>query len=1037
MDNTDISCQSLINAAPVAMMAVADGRFLFSNQAGAEMLGYSTPAEVIGLEIWDCVTGEYHDALRQCYKNVNLGIQNDPLELQIRKPDGAKTFVETRLAPADCDDRKIALIVGQDISDKKVFEETLNTVFCEISYAKGKDFFKQLVRLLAKTMGCRYGFAGEVDQAGKRIRTLSIWTGEDYGKNFSYDLEGTPCSTLRDSIYCFFPDRVQERFPDHEWLMKMNVKSYSGCPMRDPSGEFFGVIGIMDDKPLNWCPQYQALLQLISMRAAAELLRQQSEDALIESEAKYRVIVENTPDIIAHCSADGKFEYISKAAEIYTGIRAEDFIGKSVDEMGFPLTFSRFWKSNTIKVLTTGEPHETEFGFDHKKQRLTCNVRLIPRKNEFEEVVSIVYIIRDITEHREIERAYRALFDRMLDGFAVHEMIFDDHGNPVDYRFLQVNPAFEKLTGLASDDIIGRRVLEVLPNTEPFWIETYGNVVKTGNPTRFENYSIEIDRYFEVEAFRPQPDQFACIFQDVTVQRKSEIALRDSEKRYRTLLETVNDAIITFTEDSKIIYWNPGAEKMFEYEENDLENLPFMSLFSSESSMVIRKQLSHLHEKGASFSGDLGLEVVAEKRTGHKFQVEISFATWTNERDLFYTVLIRDISDRKRIESERFRLEKQLQHAQKMESIGTLAGGFAHDFNNILQPVLGYSSMAYSMSDKSSQIGKFLGQILQSSRRARDMVKLMLDFSRRNLVNTEAVELQLVIAEVLGLVEASVPASIKIIRNISSEALPVMADQTQIHQIMMNLITNASQAIFPRKRNGTIEITLRAIYDDDPVCCSNPSAKPGNFVFLCVKDDGIGMDEITLERVFEPFFTTKSPGKGTGLGLSVVHGIISSMGGEVAISSKVEEGTTVCIFIPLLEKGIIEAPAGENTQGWDGERILFVDDNKDAAKVAVEMLDLLGYKTRGVTAPKRALQLFCQNPFAYKLVFVELQMLDLSGEELIVEIRKIRPDCPIIAITGSLVEEAIPRLRNLGVHHCLPKPLISDELNTAIGELLN
>ena len=258
--------------------------------------------------------------------------------------------------------------------------------------------------------------------------------------------------------------------------------------------------------------------------------RKQADEALRENEQKYRTLIEGLPDIVMRFDGLGRHLFVSGNISRVLGMPADHFIGKTHRELGFPEIQCRFWEEALQQVFNSGSAHETEFTFESRQGPMIFNWRLQPELNLRGEVVSVLSIARDITEHRQAERNYHMLFQEMLSGFAQHEIIVNDQGKPVDYRYIAVNPAFEKMTGLKAADLIGRTVLEVMPDTEPYWIETYGQVALTGTPVIFENFSVEIQKHFHVSAFRPAPNQFACIVRDITEQKKLEAQVRQTEK---------------------------------------------------------------------------------------------------------------------------------------------------------------------------------------------------------------------------------------------------------------------------------------------------------------------------------------------------------------------------------------------------------------------------------------------------------------------------------------------------------------------------
>ncbi len=400
--------------------------------------------------------------------------------------------------------------------------------------------------------------------------------------------------------------------------------------------------------------------------------------------------------------------------------------------------------------------------------------------------------------------------------------------------------------------------------------------------------------------------------------------------------------------------------------------------------------------------------------------------------------LQKQFADRKFMEEERERLAGQLRQAQKMEAIGTLAGGIAHDFNNILTPIIGYTELTLHQLPRDSDIYHNLAQVRVAAHRAKDLVKQIITFSRKSEQKHGPVKLCSLMKETLKLIRSTIPTTIEIRETIEPDSGYVLADPTQIHQLLINLCTNAWQSM--EEKGGTLRVSLHAVGIEAD---GNELGLPtGQYMKLSVSDTGVGMDDTTLERACEPFFTTKEFGKGSGLGLSIVHGIVAGHGGRMLIESKKGKGTTFMIYLPRFDKAELEKklPRDFQLQGLPHtgkERILLVDDEKAIAELHKITLEDLGYAITAFTDSEMALKAFHEQPQHFDLVITDQSMPKLPGSELAAALLKIRDDIPIILCTGysSVISEE--QAADLGIRKYLMKPVTRKELAQAIREVLD
>ena len=381
-------------------------------------------------------------------------------------------------------------------------------------------------------------------------------------------------------------------------------------------------------------------------------------------------------------------------------------------------------------------------------------------------------------------------------------------------------------------------------------------------------------------------------------------------------------------------------------------------------------------------------------------------------------------------------LEKQLGQAQKMEAIGTLAGGIAHDFNNILAAILGYAELAEEEVMAGSPAAEYLGQVIQASTRAKELVKQILAFSRH--AETAKVPLQLasIVKETLKLLRSSLPTTITIEQNIAVDSGVILADPTQIHQIIMNLCTNAYHAM--EQTGGTLSISLQRTFKNIQALSNQPSLQPGDFMELSIEDTGPGIDPAVQDKIFDPFFTTKETGKGTGMGLAIVHGIVKSCGGFITCSSRLEKGTTFIVNLPVLAGEHVLPETQESGQIFFGtERILYVDDEKALADMSKIMLERHGYRVTLFTNSLEAVNIFTERPYAFDLVITDQTMPGMTGIDLARKMLQVRPDIPIILCTGYSSIVSAEEARTVGINGFVMKPLVWSDIGGIIRKLLD
>jgi len=456
-------------------------------------------------------------------------------------------------------------------------------------------------------------------------------------------------------------------------------------------------------------------------------------------------------------------------------------------------------------------------------------------------------------------------------------------------------------------------------------------------------------------------------------------------------------------------------------------------LISKEHGMSREKQA--LIQKGREIAlGRSSLEKAKSRLQADRNDLENRVMERTRELERINIRLQQELAHRKQMEAERTEMMIQLQQAQKMEAIGTLAGGIAHDFNNILSAVIGFTELSLLDVPHGSQLQANLQHVVSAGQRAKKLIRQILTFSRQSNPETQPVQLRVIFQEAIELLRASLPATIEIKHDIQSKAF-VMADPSQLHQVVMNLCTNASQAIHPE--SGILELALHDRRIDAGIADKYPDMIPGAYVEMVVSDTGHGMSPQTLRRIFDPFFTTKEKGQGTGMGLAVVHGIVKNYKGEIAVQSTVGEGTTFRVLLPTVKETEATELKMEHAISRGRERILFVDDEPMQTDLAIKFLTPLGYQVEAYTDSTVALNKFYQAPEQYDLVLTDMFMPKMTGRSLAAKISSIRPDLPIILCSGFGDSAAEPGNEDRQISGYLMKPFGIKELASTIRRILD
>ncbi len=638
---------------------------------------------------------------------------------------------------------------------------------------------------------------------------------------------------------------------------------------------------------------------------------------------------------------------------------------------------------------------------------------------------------RSDRELRDSEEHFRLLFDQAPTGMAIHDLAG---------RYRRVNRAFCQTVGRRAEELLATRFQDIThPDDRAAGEALDRRLLAEGLPfAELEKRYLRPDgavvhALLRVAVLRDpggQPPQLIAQVVDITERKQAEL-LQQSERRFRRLVENLPRGAAYIEGES--IFVNKAAEEITGYSRHQITTLDqwFRALYGEEH-RTIRRQYERDREAGFPTSRTVHIR----RRDGRLRQVE--FAAYEDDQCQIW--VLHDVTDRRRAQEALRRSEAQLRQAQKMEAIGTLAGGVAHDFNNILTAITGYTHLALAKVAADSRAGYNLRQVLTAGKRARDLVSQILTFGRRGEGERGPVSLEEIVREASTLLRATLPAGIVIEHDLrtAASALPtdtIHGDATQIQQVLMNLGTNAGHAM--RETGGTLSVSLEETAVTPQIAVCHPALRAGRrYLRLVVRDTGDGIPAGVKERIFEPFFTTKKIGEGTGLGLAVVHGIVADHGGAIAVESAEGQGTSFEIFLPRVDAAATPQAEPEGPPPTGDERVLLIDDEEAVVEIYHEYLTSLGYRVEPRTDSRQAYEDFRAAPWSFDLVITDQAMPGMTGETLAGKLLAVRPELPIVLCTGFSHTVSREQALAAGIRAYLMKPFEPRELAETVRSVL-
>jgi PAS domain S-box-containing protein len=641
--------------------------------------------------------------------------------------------------------------------------------------------------------------------------------------------------------------------------------------------------------------------------------RKRIELRLIEHEERFRRIIETTGAGYFRIGVDGRYEDVNQAwLSMHGCTDKSEVVGRHYSEFQAEEDLGR--ADEVVRSVRTRKAETGEFSRRCKDGSLGFHTYSVNPVLAGHEVVGLEGFLIDTSARRAAQRAqvqsearHAALFNHMAEGVALHELVFDEAGQPVNYRILDVNPKYEEILGLRRSDVVNRLATEVYGVADPPYLAEYTRMATLGEGGLFETYFAPLGKHFSVAIAQLGPGGFATIFTDITA--------------------------------------------------------------------------------------------------------------------------------RKQAEAERIKLEEQLQQAQKMESIGRLAGGVAHDFNNLLTVINGYSDMMLAATGADDPLHRQVEQIRIAGERASNLTKQLLAFSRKQIIQPRPLDLNAELGASKAMLPRLLGEDIEIAYDLAEPAEPVMADPGQMQQVLMNLVVNARDAM---PCGGKLRLETRNVRLSEEFTAKRPNLEPGAYVLLAVSDTGHGMDEGTLTHIFEPFFTTKGVGKGTGLGLSTVYGIVRQNGGWIEADSVPGQGSRFSIYLPCLKAQESERPKTVPAPGpaRGTETILVVEDDEAVRHLSAEVLRGQGYTVLEAADGAAGLALGKDHAGTIHLLLADVVMPGLTGKEMADRLRVVRPEMKILFVSGYMDESVARQGGSEMGSNTLMKPVAPDVLAARVRQIL-
>jgi PAS domain S-box-containing protein len=1014
----------LTEASFEAVCITENGRLLDVNDQGLKMMGYSRE-EVIGRDITDCVAPETR---AQVAAIIRAGT-DVTYEHRIIRKDGSSLYAEARARMVRLGDRTVRMTAVRDITERKKMEEALKAgesrlrlVLDTLPAAAYTCDPQGLITYYNQDAAFIWGRQPKLNDPADRF----------CGSFKLYALDGTPIPHEQ----CWMAEALAERWPvigrqiiiERPDGTRRMVLAHAS-PLFDPVGNLEGAVNVLTD--------------------ITEL--KQAKQALAESEALLRHFIKQTPVAIAMFDNDMRYLQTSDRWLKDYALSGQNIIGCSHYDL-FPQVPDR-WKEVHRRVLTGAvERSDRDFFVQADGSTEWIQWEAQPWRKTDDSIGGLIMSTQVITERIRIEEALR-LSEEKFRSALLHSPIGMALVGP-DGRWIEVNPALCKIVGYSPSDLLATDFQTI---THPDDLQADVDCVRQMLNRQIDSYEME-KRYLHKNGgivwiqlnvslvWNPDgtPRYFVTQVQDISERKRAATALQEYQAKLVLTMEMAKLAAWEYdvasdrmTVDERLFkYYGAAATDPSGY---SLSAGDYIRKFvHPDDAPAIAEEIARgLATTDPNYTRQFEKRIIRADGSIGVMLTRFTIAKDAAGRTVKAYGANQDITEQKRAAQQKEKLEEQLRQAQKMEALGTLAGGTAHEFNNMLGIILGYSELIRAELPNGHPCQSDLDEILKAGQRAKEIIQQILTFSRQQRQPREQVHLAAVMREALKLVRATLPTTVAIHEEITGGDPLILANPTQIHQVLMNICINAWQAM--DESGGAIRIALRTVKPGRQAGEIHPNLRDGTYVHLSVADNGKGMDAATLNRIFEPFFTTKGQGKGTGLGLAVVHGVMQAHEGVVFAQSTPGSGTTFHLYFPACPANDPSPKTNKmetKPTSKNGHHILLVDDEPSLIQITSKFLQRAGYQTTSVRSGAEALQAFERQPGQFHLVITDLTMPEMSGAVLAQTLNANHPTLPVVIVSGFDGAEALNGGATPNIRALLQKPFTPDMLVRTIQSAL-